>query len=64
MRTLLKIFLTPNIDLSLYPIAEGVEEYRVKREILSNLNQQGNSSAALAGNGGCGWLAADQEKQQ
>lgn len=54
MRALLKIFKFWSFDFS-YPIAEGVEEYRVKREILSSM-KQGGSRAAFETVGECGSL--------
>ena len=54
MRALLKLFGIWNFDFS-YPIAEGVEEYRVKREILSSM-KQGGSRAAFEPVGECGSL--------
>jgi len=54
MRALLKLLGFWNFDFS-YPIAEGVEEYRVKREILSSM-KQGGSRAAFETVGECGPL--------
>jgi hypothetical protein len=45
MKTLLHLLTALTFDLSLYPIAEGVEEYRVKRKILSNIKQDGGRAA-------------------
>jgi hypothetical protein len=53
MRTLLKILRFWSFDFS-YPIAEGVEEYRVKREILSSMKQGGSRAASAVGD--CGPL--------
>jgi hypothetical protein len=39
-------FYRKEIELSPYPIVEGEEEYRVKREILSNM-KTGRSETAL-----------------
>jgi hypothetical protein len=44
MKRLMRILRFWNFDFS-YPIAEGVEEYRVKREILSNMKQDGSRTA-------------------
>ncbi len=54
MRALLKFFGLCSFEFS-YPIAEGVEEYRVKREILSSM-KQGGSRAAFETVGECGSL--------
>lgn len=54
MRALLKFLGFWSFEFS-YPIAEGVEEYRVKREILSSM-KQGGSRAASETVGGCGSL--------
>ena len=54
MRALLRILGFCNFDFS-YPIAEGVEEYRVKREILSSM-KQGGSRAAFDSVDECGSL--------
>jgi hypothetical protein len=54
MRALMKILRIWTFDFS-YPIAEGVEEYRVKREILSSM-KQGGSRAAFDSVGECGSL--------
>ena len=45
-------FFSPEIELSTYRIAEGEEEYRVKREILSNI-RNGSSGTALEPTGEC-----------
>jgi hypothetical protein len=44
MKTLLSLLKNWNSDFS-YPIAEGEEEYRVKREILLNMKQGGSRTA-------------------
>jgi len=62
MKTLLRIFKFWNFDFS-YPIAEGVEEYRVKREILSSM-KQGGSRTAYGSVGECGSLRLNQKQQQ
>jgi hypothetical protein len=54
VKTLWRIFRFWNFDFS-YPIAEGVEEYRVKREILSSM-KQGGSRTAFGSVGECGPL--------
>ena len=58
MKTLLRVFKFWNFDFS-YPIAEGVEEYRVKREILSTM-KQGGSRTAFGSVGECGSLCPNK----
>ena len=58
MRVILKLFGFWNFDFS-YPIAEGVEEYRVKREILSSM-KQGGSRTAFGTVDECGSLRLNQ----
>jgi hypothetical protein len=59
MRALLKFLGFWSFEFS-YPIAEGVEEYRVKREILSSM-KQGGSRAAFETVGECGSLRLNKD---
>jgi hypothetical protein len=43
---LFRLLFSKEIELSPYRIAEGEEEYRIKREILSNM-KSGSSGTAL-----------------
>ena len=61
MRRLLRILGFWNFEFS-YPIAEGVEEYRVKREILSSM-KQGGSRTAFGSVGECGSLRLNKKQQ-
>ena len=45
MNFLANILIGRKRNFSLYLIAEGEEEYRVKREILSNMEQSGGRAA-------------------
>jgi len=55
MKMLMQLITGLSFNLTLYPIAEGEEEYRVKREILSNIRDR-DSRTALASKGGRGSL--------
>lgn len=57
MKMFLQFITGLSVKLSPYPIAEGEEEYRVKREILSNMKSR-DSRTALACNSGRGSLRA------
>lgn len=59
---LLRFFLQKEVEVFPYRIAEGKEEYRVKREILSNI-RKGCSGTVLAPTGGCGPLRDGVQQQ-